>query len=440
MDWETFVVKISATSKVIDYNHPLNTHAVETYTGTGFFISKKLILTCYHVVEFAINVDITYKQTNIMSAKIKHIFPEDDMAIIEIDTELDDITVLDFKVINKKINDTVMTIGFPLNSTAVKITQGMISGYQGSLIQTDAALNHGNSGGPLVILDGTKYKVIGVNVSKISGSAEKTGYVVPIYRFIILQKYLISNSPVVINKPILYFDYQKILQIKTRDIIFGKHPEYLKKNIGIIVTMINMNYYIYKYIKTNDVLISVNNNMIDYNGKITFEFFPEKIPISDMGLWFVEGDNITMEILNQTTNIIRKVSFNLEVIKSNIPDYYGLENYPSYFVENNNLILSIITQQHLSILKDLDISLDQIVKICSMKLQQKDIFTVYLSDLNYNAFKKFHKYPLGEIIIEINDMKFNNIIEFMKIVNSGLITKIKTFDNEVFYIDIKLQK
>ena len=75
-----------------------------------------------------------------------------------------------------------------------------------------------------------------------------------------------------------------------------------------------------------------------------------------------------------------------------------------------------------------------------MKLQQKDIFTVYLSDLNYDAFKKFHKYPLGEIIIEINDMQFNNINEFMKIVNSGLITKIKTIDNEVFYIDIKPQK
>jgi hypothetical protein len=123
-----------------------------------------------------------------------------------------------------------------------------------------------------------------------------------------------------------------------------------------------------------------------------------------------------------------------------MPDFYGLENYPSYFVENNNLILSIITQQHLEILKELDLSLDQIVKICAMKLQQKDIFTVYLSNLNYDAFKKFHKFPLGEIIIEINDMKFNNYSEFMKIINSGLITKIRTIDNEVFYIDSKPEK
>ena len=91
-----------------------------------------------------------------------------------------------FKNLTERYNSDVFTIGFPLNSTNIKITKGIISGYQDSLLQTDAALNHGNSGGPLIILDNENYFIIGINVSKLSGNAEKTGYAVPIYRFTIV--------------------------------------------------------------------------------------------------------------------------------------------------------------------------------------------------------------------------------------------------------------
>ena len=173
MNWEKSVVKIMVKSKEIDYAHPLNTFKTIGSSGTGFFISKNLILTCYHVVKNAIVIDILYKNTNNINGSIKYIFPDDDLALISIDKTFEDIQPLEFKVINQRDIGDVYTVGFPLSSTNIKTTKGIISGYQGSLIQTDASLNHGNSGGPLVINDQEKFKVIGVNVSKIT-DAEKT--------------------------------------------------------------------------------------------------------------------------------------------------------------------------------------------------------------------------------------------------------------------------
>jgi S1-C subfamily serine protease len=60
MNWENYVVQINVKSKVIDLNHPLNIYETAKSSGTGFFISLTEILTCYHVVSGAINIDITF--------------------------------------------------------------------------------------------------------------------------------------------------------------------------------------------------------------------------------------------------------------------------------------------------------------------------------------------------------------------------------------------
>ena len=86
-------------------------------------------------------------------------------------------------------------------------------------------------------------------------------------------------------------------------------------------------------------------------------------------------------------------------------------------------------------MKELNLSLNNIINIFNRFSLQKDLFTIYLCDLNYNKINKtFNKYPIGEIIIKINDLSFNNYTEFMKIVNENIITKITTMENEEYYI------
>jgi S1-C subfamily serine protease len=61
----------------------------------------------------------------------------------------------------------VLTLGYPLGMDSLKLTEGIISGRQEGLFQTDAPLNPGNSGGPMLNEEG---KVIGINVAIVEKS------------------------------------------------------------------------------------------------------------------------------------------------------------------------------------------------------------------------------------------------------------------------------
>ncbi len=435
MNLENSVVKINIKSKEIDYAHPLNTFKTTGSSGTGFFISKNLILTCYHVVKNAIVIDILYKNTNNINGTIKYIFPDDDLAIIKIDKSIDDSKPLEFKAISERYNGDVYTVGFPLSSTNIKTTKGIISGYQDSLIQTDASLNHGNSGGPLVIIENGLVKVIGVNVSKIS-SAEKTGFVVPIYRFLKSLEYIRKKDikQLVINKPLVYFDYQRLLQKELKDLTFKDvQIPWDKEQVGIRISIINPSRYFSKYLKENDTIISINGCPVDYKGRVKFNFYPEKIPIEDIGLWFNEGDQIKIDLIDGTTKQLKSVEFKLEIIKTNFDEYHLVDPNSKYFFENNGLIFSIFNKQHIENLTSLELKPSQIVKIFERNIYQRDLFTVYLADINYDKIGQFNKYPIGEIIVEINDNKFYNYNEFSNIMKEP-VKKIKTIDNEIYFL------
>lgn len=435
MNLDNYVVKINVKSKVIDFNYPLNIYETQNKSGTGFFINKTQILTCYHVISGAITIDIIFRQTNSIHGTIKHIFPDDDLAIIEIPNENPNVEILEHKIINTRQSGDVFTIGFPLSSTNIKITKGIISGYQESLIQTDATLNHGNSGGPLVILDETdnKYKVIGINVSKLKGDAEKTGYVVPIYRFHILKSLLKNNSNIIIKKPCLLFEFQILVQEKLRINLFKNKIGEITDKTGVRVSVTNSKYYHSKYIKENNIILAVNGNPVDYNGYIKFDFYPEKISLDDIGLWFMQDDKLTFTIFDTATLDISSISFNLKIIETNLFSFYNSSFCPNYFVENNGLILSIVTEQHLEKLQSLKLNINKIIKILERRLYHKDLFTVYLSDTEYSKINNYVSYPIGEIITEINDKKFDSYDEFINIVKEP-ITKIKTNENDIFFL------
>ena len=61
MSFESSIVKIESKLRHVDFNHPLNIYNIVASSGTGFFITPKLILTCHHVVDGAVNINILYK-------------------------------------------------------------------------------------------------------------------------------------------------------------------------------------------------------------------------------------------------------------------------------------------------------------------------------------------------------------------------------------------
>jgi S1-C subfamily serine protease len=422
MNFDNYVVHITTQTKDDDLNHPLNNFSSSKSSGTGFYIDHGIILTCYHVIQNSLKILVkTYNKNNEIfdnKAIVKYIFPDDDLAVIEVENKNILCNIFEYYILTKKINNLeVNTVGFPLNSTTLKINKGVISGYQDSNIQTDSTLNSGNSGGPLLYNN----KVIGINQSKLIGSASNTGFAVPIFRFLILYKLKSNQLKLVNNKPTLLFRFQKNKQ------------KFNNFEYGVRISELHNNSCLHKYdINVNDIILKINGNKIDSEGKIKFPFFPEKINLEDLKYWFTVDDKITFTYYSNKENKIIDKVIDLIFFETNLLNYYKELNR-KYIFENNGLVFSVFTNYHVNEMKYLEISLIKKIKLLSRFLSINDIFTVYLSDLIYSKLK-FTEYPLNEIITHINDIKIIDYDTLVKVMQTP-VTKIKTIDNDIFYIN-----
>jgi len=165
----------------------------QTVSGSGFFISDQgYILTNNHVVEGTKEVKIVLSDGSEQTASIVGTDIYSDIAVLKTDGNVPAITGLG----NSDVLDpgeSVIAIGSPLGNFKNTVTVGVVSatgrsidtgnGYQiEDLIQTDAAINHGNSGGPLVNLAG---EVIGINTLVVRNTnsgdvAEGLGFAIPV--------------------------------------------------------------------------------------------------------------------------------------------------------------------------------------------------------------------------------------------------------------------
>jgi Do/DeqQ family serine protease len=152
--------------------------------GSGVIISSDgYIITNNHVVENAENVEVKLNDNRVFEAQVVARDPNTDIALLKIKAEnLPYIKYGDSDQL--KIGEWVLAVGNPFNLTST-VTAGIVSAtgrsfgiIEGdnpieSFIQTDAALNPGNSGGALV---NTKGLLVGITSAIISQSGEYTGY------------------------------------------------------------------------------------------------------------------------------------------------------------------------------------------------------------------------------------------------------------------------
>ena len=185
-----------------------------TATGSGVIISEDgYILTNNHVVastgstsyyqvSHATDISVTlYNDETEYKATIVGTDEQTDLAVLKIDkTGLTAAELGDSSKI--KVGEFAMAIGNPLNMPST-VTTGIISAKERTItsdnvtytvIQTDAAINSGNSGGALINAEG---KVIGINTLKLSGSGiEGIGFAIPINDTVNVYQELITNGKV----------------------------------------------------------------------------------------------------------------------------------------------------------------------------------------------------------------------------------------------------
>ena len=424
------IVKISVEKSECNLNNPKNVSNIQNSTGTGFFFKKNYILTCYHVIKDSIKISISHTATRKkkIHVLVHSIYPDDDLAVLFINNNnlpesIDFNVKIPIHVIDKPLDDidnNVDVIGYPLNSQVLKQTKGVLSGYQESLFQTDATLNPGNSGGPLI----WNNKIIGINAAKLSSDkVDNVGYAIPIQRFLVYNNTFKEEADSnIYKKPLLGADFQFIEnneQFSKFNLVYDKiNGDYY----GIRLIKLTIDSILYNSnLKIGDFLLEWDNKIIDMYGDIRINKYPEKVNIDEICKWYYIGQKINIKYYSIADKRVISEQITLTLPNNSIKDYY--KNYSNPFYHQiGNLTFSIITSEHLKKINKLNLELEDKIYILNNFLTLTNNLVVYL--VNQIPDKNSIELYEGSVVTKINnkeiktskdlfDIKEINVIEFL---------------------------
>ena len=184
---------VSITTKVLRSSFFFDV-VPEEGSGSGFVIDRTgHILTNFHVIDGAEEIDVSFNDQTILPATGVGADARNDLAVLKVEAQPDLLTPVELgSSAGLKVGQRAIAIGNPFGQFGQTLTIGVISALNRSLdgpdnrlitgiIQTDAAINRGNSGGPLLDSSG---RVIGINTAIFSptGTSAGVGFAVPVDR------------------------------------------------------------------------------------------------------------------------------------------------------------------------------------------------------------------------------------------------------------------
>ena len=282
---------VTVTGTISGQISPFGQTGTETVSGSGVFISDNgYILTNNHVIDGVKDVTIILSDGSQEKATIVGTDQYSDIAVLKTDGKVPAVANLgNSDVLNP--GETVIAIGSPLGDFKNTVTVGVVSatgrsidtgqGYTiDGLIQTDAAINQGNSGGPLVNLAG---EVVAINtlIVRNSGSgtvAEGLGFAIPVNTASAVAEQIIQKG--YISRPFMGINFQPI----TPDIANAYN---LPVQWGAYVTSVSANSPASKAgLQTGDILTSIGGVSLDGTHSFINTLFTYK-----------PGDQITVEYM-----------------------------------------------------------------------------------------------------------------------------------------------
>ena len=181
------IVRVRTAADALEYDEYL-----QRSTGSGVVIvNRGLILTSLHVVAGAGRIRVTFADGFESDAKVVRQQPENDLAVLQADTVPDDLAAATTRPkADLNPGDTVVAVGFPFG-IGPSVTAGVVSGLKrqfrtthgdllSNLIQFDAAVNPGSSGGPLLNAAGEVVGIVTAMLDPGGGGFAGIGFAVPI--------------------------------------------------------------------------------------------------------------------------------------------------------------------------------------------------------------------------------------------------------------------
>ncbi len=191
--------KIIVKSYDMNYRQPWKHGDSLTATGSGFAVeisiagrNRRFIMTNWHVAREGTFIQIMKPNSDkLYEARLFNSAPEVDMALLEIDSKderefWDSVTIFPLGKVPMK-GEPIHVVGFPLGGDNPSITRGIVSRINVSTyakainnlaLQIDAAVNHGNSGGPA--FDGVGKRIVGIAFAGMKNS-EAINFIIPVF-------------------------------------------------------------------------------------------------------------------------------------------------------------------------------------------------------------------------------------------------------------------
>ena len=261
-------------------------------SGSGFIISAEgYIVTNNHVVESASDLSVVLSDGTQLPAQVISTDIFADLAVLKADGRMPAVATIGNSD-NLKSGETVIAIGSPLGEFRNTVTVGVISAtgraldsgngyFMEDLLQTDAAINQGNSGGPLVNLNG---EVIGINTLIVRGGnggsavAEGLGFAIPSNMARFIAERIISQG--YFARPYLGVSYQSISPSIARRYDLPTQWGAYVTDVGFGSPAANAG------LERGDIIVSIGEQSIDVQNSYVNVLFA-----------YQPGDQVTIEVL-----------------------------------------------------------------------------------------------------------------------------------------------
>ena len=411
------LVKVYTSHQLFDYLSPWQYGQSVNSTATGFIIDGEKIITNAHAVLNSKFLQVRKEgDSKKYKAVVKFTSEEYDLALVEIEDKSFFKGTVPLKLGTlPEIQEKLTVYGYPLGGDKLSTTQGIVSRMEHNTYtltnrkfligQTDAAINSGNSGGPVV----SKGKVVGVAFAGLN-SADNIGYFIPVN---ILNNFLedIKDGK---------YDGSPLLGLEWLELESPSHRRMLgieDKTGGILIKKVFKNSPFEGVLQKNDVLMKLDNYPVESDGTIEFRK-NEKTDFTYVNQQKKYGDNLSYEIIRDKKTKTGQVKLEKKDIKYTVVTEVTIETPPSYMVYGGLLFEPLTSNYMAGVIEKLGSVYDREELYKDYK-ELVVLVRVLPFDVNLG-----YTDAVNQIIVKVNGEKYKDFKDFaqkVKNVKSGFI-------------------
>lgn len=407
------MVKIYTVYSEYDYDMPWQILKQGERTGSGCIISGKRILTNAHVIADQMFVQVKRAgEAKKYIAEVEFVAHDCDLAVLKVSDDSFFTGVDPIELGNlPKMGDKVAVYGFPEGGDELCITEGVVSRveyqyYTHSMAyllacQIDAAINSGNSGGP-VLKNG---KIVGIAFETLE-SGKNIGYMIPV---------------AVINHFLKDIEDGKYDGFPSLE-VSGQNMENLSLRLkyhmsneqtGVLITYVSPGSALQEILRPGDVALSIDGKTIENDATIRFRD-NERISANYVIHSKFIGDLVKCRILRDGKIQDVEITLKDKVDSTRLVPYMHYDKAPTYYILGG-LVFQPLTLNYINRWEKLDDAPNHLVDYCFNVRRSKDryeviVLTKVLGD-NINVGYENFKY---NIIFQVNGKKISSMEDLVK--------------------------